>query len=518
MISKTLLQNSLHTTTELEEAGITISPAPDSLLEELVQLSSPISMEPAKMVGGVAVVQVEALSERKSTWETEEEFILATGQWADDAESQHNLAIQSLADNIAPHVRAHVNFTRNVVVPIINTFENDARVFLSHATQQDPSVDFNILVGTVPEIVFDSSFRALGKGLDAVVNANEVKVSPLSVIFEASLADEVAAGAMSLGSDRLNALLVQSGLTKEMLKSVFLENFTTANVKEVIKTDFFGRPVQPNMQTGFYFSQYDLRRGDLYHSLKLSLAYYLLVLWLMNNEKPSSAKTTAAYMSDLSDQEDAAAVTLTLSIENIRRQVETGVMVTSVKTSEKTITVHQALYGDYLNEGGRPEALLGMLAGGNVFFSKNQVLEKQADLTRSWNEYLTIRTSQDLIKVRTDFIGWVHSYMANSIVELTPAEEEYLKEVPALRDEILKRVDEQMLYLSHTAHEDIAHTALHVVAKARFYYTAAYSILSEMQQVARANKDADPREAANIATMIYVLDYLRDQVTVTTKK
>jgi hypothetical protein len=59
----------------------------------------------------------------------------------------------------------------------------------------------------------------------------------------------------------------------------------------------------------------------------------------------------------------------------------------------------------------------------------------------------------------------------------------------------------------------VAELALNLMARARFYFTAGYQILSGIEQATKLNPNLDPREAALVSAVNYVTDYLADQIT-----
>jgi hypothetical protein len=59
--------------------------------------------------------------------------------------------------------------------------------------------------------------------------------------------------------------------------------------------------------------------------------------------------------------------------------------------------------------------------------------------------------------------------------------------------------------------------ALHIICQCRFYYTEAEFILSEIEEIGKQNPGIDVREAALIATINYLVDYLCDQITTDTQ-
>lgn len=58
---------------------------------------------------------------------------------------------------------------------------------------------------------------------------------------------------------------------------------------------------------------------------------------------------------------------------------------------------------------------------------------------------------------------------------------------------------------------------MEIITRSRFYFTDAEMVLSYMEQAAAINPSIQPSEAALLAVIEYVADYLADQMTVAFK-
>ena len=109
--------------------------------------------------------------------------------------------------------------------------------------------------------------------------------------------------------------------------------------------------------------------------------------------------------------------------------------------------------------------------------------------------------SNDLTNlVNGSFFGWSKSaYNCNFTIDLT---QEYS----------LKSIRVEM----HSM-ENIYKTARKLVCRARFYYTSSDKILAAIEEYTNSNPDIDPQEAALMATIEYVADFVAEQLTITTR-
>ena len=507
MITSNLAKNAIAVALQLKDAGIQLTAADNSAMAELVDSSMPYNFVEQGQRETTVLPGGKVLNNNVSSWTlTDKEMfgdavVSATGNASEV--SDHTLCITALADDLAPIITSHIYTVRSVVIPLVNEFETPAQAFLDLAAAKDPSAEFSIRMLRIPALLGDASFSSMG--LDDIVNLAEIRDTGARLTLKLEDVDAVVAEICNLGNARLNGLLADwlENAPDNLIKNVLVANFTDAGNFEEI-----GR---------FVFDQYSIRRGNQGDAMDLSLAMWLIANWLKINVKSTKENVTLdEYAASFQYWLDVAGVTLKAALDQLGRQIENGILVTSLIPNRKEVTVHDRLYRVYLEKGGKSEALLGMLMAGQGYFDMNVILENQARLVESWNSYISFRATKDITDIRVNFQAWVRSYMSVAITNQADIECEYEKTNPGMRDIIMKNVDAEIMHLSHRLHEDIAHTALHMVAKARFFYTSAYTILSEMQQVARFNKDIDPREAAAAATITYLVEYLYSQVNLTT--
>ena len=506
MISKNLAKNDLAVAVQLRDIGIHLAPRDNSVLGDLHEAAIPFNFvkpgahEVTVLPGG------RVQNDNFSTWTlTDPEIfvdslVVSTSSQTDSA--AHSVAVASLADDYAPLIRGHIAMARNVVVPLVAQFEEDADRYLKLAASINPASEFKVLVHRVPALLGDESFNSMG--LDQVVNLNELNDQKPRYTLVLSDVDQVVAEICNLGNDRLNGLLADwlEFAPENLIKNVLVANYTAFSSYD---------------ELGYYvYDAFTLRRGDQAKSMHLSLAMWLISNYLTSNVKQTTESVSLEkYMEAMSFQREQAGVTLKAALDQIGRHIQNDVLLLSMIPSRKEVTVNERVYRKFVEEGGKTEALFGMLVTEKSYYNLSQVLEKQAELVESWNRYLSYRSSKDLTDIRSNFKSWVRSYMAVAICEQGDEEANYEKtECPGLKIEIMKHVDAEIEHLGHRLHEDIPHTALHMVAKARFYYTSAYELLNEMRQISLMNPDIDPREAATAATISYIVNYLATQVNI----
>lgn len=519
MLSKDTVLNALTAAEQLKAAGKTIQALDNSPLQELVDASYPLNGSELQRISTTATIKTAGDSQHGFTLESRDQFADSVNFTAANLEdeSMHSLRIRAMADNIAPFVTGHVSFARNTVVPLISETEEALTKFLGMVSVKPAESDFLITQGTLPALLSDESFMAMGleNFKDGSGNMNEwidtqVNETPSSI-------DELSANIINLGNDRLNKL-VQDWLMKApyaLIKRAYLANFVK-NADTLDCVDKHGRPTDEphSFYEDYRYNQYNSTSGRPYDSLNIALANYLIASWLCNNpQKTDGDVSLVDYKNKMTNSCISSGNAVNTLVKRILLQIETNIVVSEYNAYKKEIVVHGSVYRGWLENGGCPEALLGFLVTNNPIFNMTTLNDKKDQGLRAWESYLAIRNVDSQKAIKDSFTSFVRSHMYNSLQSLTDAEKNMGSSEISHREKAMKNVDEQIMHFSHRIMDDIPHLALHLVAKARFYFTSAYSILEEMTNVAKQNPDIDPREAASLAVIGYIAEYLDGQVT-----
>jgi len=233
----------------------------------------------------------------------------------------------------------------------------------------------------------------------------------------------------------------------------------------------------------------------------------------MTPAKTTQSLTEGEYSSRMTDLMTFSGTIAVQQLKRVKTSIAGNIVVVEGDMVKKRIVVNKSIYRDYLTKGGTSEALLGMLVSSRYIYSMSAILDSVESLTRTWNTYISTTRYKDEIQIKQLFIEQIKSMVLLGLENPTELEKGYFAEYPNAKTEIMKKVDEEIAHLSHRLTQDLFHTALHMIAKARFYYTGAYDILNEITMITESNEDIDPREAANLATMKYIIRYLLAQVT-----
>lgn len=488
-------QNAALKAKQLSARNVFLTTSESTVLGQLLDSSVSHVEQSTTMMPSVLLGQVRATPS----------LVKDVGYFADDVAANtrdgeepsiHTLRIQALSEDLAPNIKAHISVARNEVAPLVSQFAAKLELFLREAKPRDPASSFTIVKARIPALCLDESFISDLEGYD-----NQEQNSPNEQITLAAVqTDEFIERLGDLGNDRLNGLVKEWLQTQpaEYLKKIFTSNFTDKLYHD--HDEFYILPA--------------VRRG-VYDDINFALGLYLVASRLFAEPQVVPNMTLVDYKRIMREYKDYAGCLLLKSLKNLVRQNEAGTLVNEANPLNKRIVVNADVYKDFLEEGGTPEVLLGMLVSGSVVYSKAAANEQREALVRQWKNYVMLTSADNKKEFLNAFRNYAEAEAVMGLNDLSEFEQEYAATCNDFKAVAAKHIKEEFDHLSHRLTEDLYHTALHAIAKGRYFYTSAYRILSGMAEVTKDNPDADPREAALLSVIDYVAEYLAAQVKVT---
>ena len=502
MINQATYLNATAVAKELADKNVYLQARPTSVLGELLDLSTSVLAENNTELPRILVnpntpnqIALRSPEERASAVE------YTTGNHVEP--SQHTLKLMALANDLAPYITSHISHARNTVAPLVVELSNKLQKYLDTAKPLDPVSQFEIEQRSIPAIALDESFQA--DGLEAYAGTDS-KYRSFPHTLDVPEEDSFYIDLVNLGSNRLNALVGEWLKTKDpnFIKAVYIVNFS--NQLDALST------VNGGNYSGLYALVDPGVGANPYDTLDLALAMYLIGTRLISNVVPTKGVSLVEYKSAMRAMIDYAGSQIHKSLKVIQRQHEANVLVTEAIISKKKIVVNKSIYRAWLESGGQPEVLMGMLASGEVLYAISAIEEAKEKLLRQWANYVMLSQTNIKAEMHKRFRDYAENEVMMGLNDLTELEQEYAQNCANFKERIQVLVQEEIEHLNHRLMDDVHHTALHLIAKARFFYTSAYSILNEMAIVARDNPNIDPREAALLSVISYVGEYFEEQI------
>lgn len=472
---------------ELAARGIYLKAVAMTPLDELMEVSvSPETVKTTdlatKVVGGSSFNNLNISAEQRSQ-------ILEWATMDSNDTSLHTKKMMALAEDLTPIITSHLSYARNTVTPLVKDLSEKLVKYIQVTAVRSPESDFEIVQMDIPAIVLDESFYANG-----LENYVDYKAPNAHINFELNFAhdapDEFYRGLVRLPNDRLNALvdawLLEAGGV-DFIRKVCLSNFTSSN----------------------YVSDMNLgSSGGIYNRMNLSLALYLVSNHLFNEPYSSNAKSLSEYKNAFRAMIDYSGAELMNCVKAITRQKTGDILVSEINAMAKRAIVLKSVYQQWLKEGGSAEMILGMVCSGRMIFSKNVILEQKESLIEAWRTYVSMAQSANRMNLKKNLGAYALSECMASVEEATQEEIAAFGSGATYKSKIHASISEEIAKLGTKIDDDIYETALLLVAKGRFFYTSAYSILNEMHEASKHSETPDPREAGLLSVISYFTDYL----------
>lgn len=483
MIDKKAALASIGLADHFSDKGFVVTAAPNTVLSELVRLSN---SELVSIVG-----------ERNST---NEDDILPYEELADnlvvltqgslEQPSQHDQCLDNVVSDISKAVSAHISFAKNVVAPTVLSFKENIETELDKLHQLDPSSEFNIEVADIPEILRDKTFTSI---LSRYESKTPIPPESLPYIKGKTLEDILAL--LPYGEAETDTLIQKWINTKN-------QEFYLKVWNSFFAYDF-------NLP---YYQLEDTLNLDVYESCDLGLTLYLIANKLYNSDPQMSDISLADYQNRLAQIRDYGGALVQKALAKAELTERNKIMVLQLLPEKKLCKVAGHLYREWLAKDGRAEYILGMLVSGNRYLTADAIDENKDQLADHWSSYLTYYNAAENNKKFSMLKDTLELVFNNMLTDLSEEEKEFELSNPTYRTNIAKYLKEELSHLKMQDLTDLNKISLKLIARVRFYYTSAYKILSAIEQASIVNPNIEVREAALLATVEYVVDYIAEQM------
>lgn len=483
MLRKEIIQNAIDLAQELEKRGLGVEPAPNSAVAALVDASSI-----AFVTAAGAIIRPDVYTPNV------DEIFDAAAVATRDAEGNvlrvpHDEAIEETAVPLGDTLKAHLSYARNTVRPAVQEYYERISTALA---AMPTTVSYN-----PPIIKFDLPEPLINPILSAEVNGFADK--PYFPINKTGTAPERTAEQvlelLSTGNNVLDGDLVVWANRKgvEFFSEVWNAVFRTEG------------------QTTSASALMDKEDGGV----DVALVCFLAGRRLIDDPLEGTESSLADWKSFCADIVDQAGLRLAHALQERSRDFNVKRVVISYCRDK--IVVNAPVYQDFLANGGSDAIIFGADLSGKRPIFTNELLESASDYITAWQtqnnamtvaaanrrysdaRYLLVQKAEELIEANfANYFPQPGGEGAQVTSFEHPAVQTALKEI----NKILEKEPEEFANLWKIATE--------VVAKGIFYYTDAYRLLSDINYISELNPGISAGEAAMLATIEYVVDYIVD--------
>lgn len=455
----------------------------NGVLNELVQLSVPTDMTP------------NLKQDNESFLETFAELFTFNTCYE---KSSYPAAVSTLVDQISPLVTAHISHARNVVVPLVTSLAESYLSYLESAKIKDPSSMFDICKIKLPTILTDENFiselgyaRSWSKGTPSTYLRLDSKVN----------------------EDILELCMTGTNRFDEQIKSWLASK--DPNWLEQVWYSVFGKNeyLPSGSMVISYYTLEDISYTP-HECAEMCLAVYLIARKLQINIPEGVGMSLGKFDTLITTIKDFAAGNLSQHLKKIAQANTTNNLIVQYNEANYRLYVNDDLYGGWLDKGGSPEVLLGMVCTGNVVKTIPEIDEKAEQFKKAWDNFVALHQAKEVnnrhIYARKALISLFNEQLTVAI----PEEKDVRQKESNFCDTRVKKAYECINAMTVGELDDVYAASLCLVAGIRFDYTSAYYILKDIDTVCKANPNIDVREAANLATINYLGDYLADQIAI----
>lgn len=467
---------------ELASRGLKVIAVPGTVLSELVRLSVPPLVDPKLTTDAdLNTIGSAMQSITEGTLENPTEYSRTLGAYVND---------------IAKVVSQHVNYAKNVVRPTVTQFAENLQQYLANAAPKDPSEQFCIKNLRLPAVLKDESF------LDTLsyYKDKSVLTPDLSFSFEPKTNEELAQMIL-VGSDRIDQQITEwaSHLDPNYLVNTWNAFFTKQSIP---------------LGQGLPMNYGDVGALNAFERADQMLAILLLAR-RVTNEVQSEAIPLNVYKNTAIQYTDYAGAGLVEALRRIELAISSKQLIVSVDSRAKCAKVNGELYGAWLDEGGSPETIMGLIVSGNQPSSMELINKNVEQYKSEWNSYCLFYRTSENNKAFDYAKSFIMMQFSDMLKEQDPVESEYFLKNPEAAANILRMAQAEVDNLKTPDLKDPYAVALCLVAKCRFYYTAAFQILTDIHEAGKVNPNVDVREAALLAVINYVADFMASQMVTT---
>lgn len=416
-----------------------------------------------------------------------------------NAPSQHDMYADEVINQISKAVLNHVNFAKNIVKPLVVDYAEGVMQYLQNFQYPSACDQFNVVVADLPELLEDEGFV---DSLKKYVGKTILKPETMPSLGRKAPEDLLT---MMLIGDREADQAITSWYSR--LGNDFFMNLW----ENLFRAD------QPERAILSYVSYDDILSFDVFERADYALAIYLLANKLFDTVDDSvEGMNLNAYRNIMAETRDFAAAVLSNVVTRVEGFEKTKLLVVGSDVAKQQIKVYGKVYRNWLASGGCVETILGLIVSGRTVTTQVAVDEIRPLLLDTWKTHSAFFTAAESNK-RFDYFKDALVVKFKEIMQsLTAEEREFTDSTTDYMIVADRRFMEELVKLRSSDMEDVYSVALKLVCRARFYYTDAECILSDIVEIAKVNPNVDVREAALIATINYVADYVAAQMTVAT--
>lgn len=405
--------------------------------------------------------------------------------------SGHDTVMDAYVTDISQLIASHVSFIKGVVNPQVSAFKDDLIQTYNAVKISTPEEAFNVSYFKPHEIFFTEALNSeLNTGsissaatFNSVDKLNITKVDPIEYPVNKYLL---------VGDEQYDGMILA------WIKSI-----------------------GEQLVTSYIYSDIDLSAIDICMDMNYSLANYLFYRNLTERLDIDFGLTTLQLRNKAVVLRNEYLRRTKDSIELYKMFMRKGDLLLSssdvrfreVKTDEYlNITIFQDSYDAFVEKGGSLEAILGYIATANSYdITVPTLLDQQANYLDRWNSVRTLFIIRSNNAKLERFKTAINLTYDKTNATLADGEEEARKGQQLYTEAVNKALNAYLKTIQTSNIDDLDTVAITVIAGIRFYYTNAFSFLTDMNNIMKMSDKIPVDEAALFAVINYISEFMLGQ-------
>lgn len=485
MLNQSSVKASFALSDKLAARGMSLLTKPNTVLHELVRATNAIPLSPSV---------IENMNNGDSFDIASYGKFIETITGNPDTPTTHDMLMDGYLDDLSKAISSHLSFARNVVKSVVIDYSERVKQAIQNHTFVGAESQFTITTVAEPEVLKDPVF------LHSIEPyAEKSALIPDYSAFLIEFTVENITQALLTNEKEIDAKIV------EWLSNLDLPKITH-HLNEIFRSPESGiKAYMPGMMT-------DLTNIDL------ALAIYLVAsngVLRTDVFAPNIKISASIAKTNLAQFRDFSAALLCKLLKQAEMYRRSGTLI--LTKFNKEIVVFNDVYQQWLNTGGTTEELLAVVSGRFDIKRLDQITAKREALQAEWRAYQMFYHSTQSNRRLTIVKSILEEQFHATMNDFHEEEQTYINQAQDYMAGAFKRLTTILDELRLSDIEDINKLALKIICRCRFHYTEAEFILSEIEEVAKDNPEIDIYEAAMIATVHYLVDYLCYQMYLTPK-
>lgn len=414
---------------------------------------------------------------------------------AEDTDNlEHNAQFDKMVEQLVSTVTSHLAFTRNEVLDSVNKYIAAVQESRKNAIV-NPISRFNVIKVARPPIIYiDLLAREINKAVGpAVINIS---------------------GTAGLGYLNAAQLLDLVSVKNAVIDKVIQTWIYAIGMEVLQKTwnTFFCSVETANYNNALVFNDpLDVAITDPVVGADIAALAFLMARGVKNGYLADVDLDAPGLRTKLYDIQDVAGAQL---LRIIKKDMDTNngsIVVNMIDSANKTVYVNAEPYMTWIRAGGKNEVLFGSLVKQLNLTTAEQLQTRADEALAGWSAYLTVSTAEFKNTQMREFTQALRSEFYRLLTEHTEAEDELFADAEHV-DYVSEVLERELQHISSKDMNNVEEVCLRIMCKARYYYTDAYKILTDINTYSKENPELSVKEAALAATINYVTDYICNQI------